>query len=293
MFPEFLRRPPALGLAILMLMLGEKMLAHTYTVIAIYVLPEPWAFWVPAIIGVFGVVLIIRGLGRDEVIGSLYGYLGSVLIWMSWFEPMLPRIARYNEFKRFLPEQGNKMAGLLGEHVLLQSTTLFCLAVLFFVMINKDVRCRMMLWLRKRLRLDVGKPTPAYRPNVARVAAFEYFAVTWFMYVITLMLVDPRLFGLYHPVTYVGSALITLWGLYLLYKLTQQREVGMAIRYGIGAVGVFWFVPEMAALYEVFYEFYLYSNRHPIAVTAILIGFIYLIVWVRRTPINPQTQRSV
>ena len=90
-----------------------------------------------------------------------------------------------------------------------------------------------------------------------------------------------------------ASAAIVLWVLYLVFKLCKQREVGLAIRYGIGAVGVLWFIPEMAGLYEWFYEFYLYSNKHPVAMTAIAIAFGYLVWVLKKTPINPATQRSV
>ena len=48
----------------------EKMLAHTYTAITIYVLPEPWKWVVPALVGCIGVWLVLRGMGRDEVKGS-------------------------------------------------------------------------------------------------------------------------------------------------------------------------------------------------------------------------------
>jgi hypothetical protein len=238
--------------------------------------------------------LVVRGLGKDEVKGTILGYLGAVLIWMSWFESGLPILARYNEIQTFLPTEGNMMAGLLGEHVILQASAGFCLLALFFVMLNKDVRCRMLLWLRRRLGLAtvVGAPAPGARPNVSRVAAMEYFFVTWFMYVITLIIVDPRLNGLYHPLTYALSGAIALWGLYLVWKLTQQREVGFTIRYGIGAVGVAWFIPEVLALYEKFYEFYIYANRHPIAMTLVLVAFVGLIVFFWKTPVNPETGRA-
>ena len=289
-----LRRPPVLGLMLIALMAGEKMLAHTYTVMTIYVLPSPWKYWVPFLIGCLGVWLVLRGMGRDEVKGTLLGYMGAVLIWMSWFESGLPLLAKYNEIKMFLPEQGNKMAGLMGEHVILEASGIFCFVILFFLMLNKDVRCRMLLWLRRRtLREEVvGKPTQGYRPNVARVAAFEYIMVTWFMYVITLVLVDPRLLGLYHPVTYALTGLIIAWGVYLAWKLTKQREVGMSIRYAIGAVGVLWFIPEILALYEVFYEFYLYVDRHPIAMAFILLMVIAILRLLWTTPINEKTGRS-
>lgn len=284
--------PPVLGLVIMIFLLIEKMLAHSYTVLVIYVLPDPWKWWVPAIAGCFGIWLILKGMGKDEVKGTLLGLLGASIVWMNWFECGLPLIAAYNEIPIFLPTQGNKMAGLLGEHVILQSSGLFCFLALFFIMLNKDVRCRMLVWIRRRTKLEVGQPTQAYRPNVARVAAFEYFFVTWFMYVVTLLLIDPRIWGLYHPATYTISAAVVLWSLYLIYKLTQQREVGLTIRYGIGAIGVAWFIPEVAALYEVFYEFYLYMDKHPIAVLTMLFVYGWIIRWIWLTPIDPKTQRS-
>ena len=100
-------------------MLCEKFLAHTYTVITIYVLPAPWKYWIPLLMGSLGVWLVIWGLGKDEVRGSLLGYSGAVLIWMSWFESGLPVIARFNGWEPVLPETGNMMAGLMGEHILL------------------------------------------------------------------------------------------------------------------------------------------------------------------------------
>jgi hypothetical protein len=88
-----LRKAPLLGCMIVVMMVCEKMLAHTYTAITIYVLPEPWKWVVPFIVGCLGVWLVLRGMGKDEVKGSLFGYLGAVLIWMSWFESGLPLMA--------------------------------------------------------------------------------------------------------------------------------------------------------------------------------------------------------
>jgi len=289
-----LRRPPVLGLLVAVLLVFEKFLAHTYTVICIYVLPAPWKYWVPGVLGAVGVMLVVRGLGRDEVKGTLLGYSGAVLIWMSWFECGLPLLARYDQVPMFLPETGNQMAGLLGEHVILQASAVFCLVALFFIMLNKDVRCRMLLWIRRKLGMGVavGVPAPGARPNVARVAAMEYFFVTWFMYGLMLLIVDPRLFGLYHPVTVTLSVIVGAWGLYLVYLLTRQREVGFTIRYGIGAVGVAWYIPEALALYERLYEFYVRADKHPIAMTLVLAAFVAIYVFLWRTPVSAETGRS-
>ena len=74
-----------------------------------------------------------------------------------------------------IPADGNVMAGLLGEHIFLQMSGIFCVTSLFFIMLNKDVRCRMLLWIKRSIGLaeTIGKPTQGYRPNVSRVAAFE------------------------------------------------------------------------------------------------------------------------
>ncbi len=289
-----LRHAPWLGVVVITLMFCEKMLAHTYTAITIYVLPEPWKYWIPGIVGAIGVWLVLRGMGRDEVKGSLLGYLGAVLIWMSWFESGHPLIASMAQIPTVIPEDGNVMAGLLGEHVFLQMSGLFCVVLLFFLMLNKDVRCRMLLWIRRRIGLaeTIGKPTQGYRPNVSRVAAFEYIFVTWFMYVLMITIIDPRLFGLHHPVTYIASTLVSLWGLYLLYKCTQQREVGLAVRYGIGAAGVAWFIPETLAFYGWLYEFYLRVDLHPIPMAIIfaLYVFCFRVLW--QAPIDERTGRS-
>ncbi len=289
-----LRSPPLLGLMIIVLMFCEKMLAHTYTAITIYVLPAPYKYIVPAIIGLFGVILIIRGMGKDEVKGTLMGYFGMVMVWMSWFESGMPLIAGPANIPPVIPADGNYMAGLLGEHIILQASFIFCLTALFFTMLNKEVRCRMLLWVKRRTGLDktIGAPTPGYRPNVSRVAAFEYFFVTWFMYGLMLLIVDPRSFGLHHPVTYFLSALVCLWGIYLIYKCSQQREVGYAIRYGIGAAGVSWFIPETAAFYEVFNEFYLRVDQYPVPMLIIFILYITIFRILWKTPINPKTQQS-
>ena len=289
-----LRQPRLLGIMLIVLLAFEKFLAHTYTGITIYFLPAPWSYWIPGVVGLIGIFMIIRGLGKDEVKGTILGYSGAVLVWMSWFESGLHMLSAYNEMKTFLPSEGNMMAGLLGEHVILQASGLFMFMALFFVLLNKDVRCRMMLWLRRRMGLGtaVGVPAPGNRPNVARVAAFEYFFVTWFMYVITLIIVDPRIFGLYHWVTYTLSAIVSLWGIYLMILLTKQREVGFALRYGIGAVGVAWFIPEVLALYELFNEFYLRPDLYPISMTLVFVTYVAILVFLWKTPVDPDTGRA-
>ena len=54
-----------------------------------------------------------------------------------------------------------------------------------------------------------------------------------------------------------------------------------------------WYVPEALALYEKFYEFYIYANKHPYAMTAVLATFIaiYVILW--RTPVDENGRAKI
>ncbi|MGK0500561.1 MAG: hypothetical protein ACJAYG_002214 [Oceanicoccus sp.] len=277
-------------------MFCEKMLMHSYTVITLYVLPEPWKWVIPAITGAIGLALVIKGMGKDEVKGSILGYGGGFLIWVSWMESAMPIIGHSAKIPMALNADGGREGAFLGEHVFLEASGVFCVMTLMFIMFNTDVRCRMLLWIRRALGMNadvLGKPTQGYRPNVARVAAFEYFFVTWFMYVLMLVIVDPRGFGLHHPVTYILCAAVVIWSLYLLYKQTQQCEIGLSIRYGIGATGVAWFIPECAQFYGEFYEFYLYADKHPVAMTVVLALFTGILRLLWLAPINRKTQKSL
>lgn len=287
---------PFLGAMLIVFMFSEKMLAHTYTGLTIYVIPQPWNYLASFLGGAFGVWLVIKGLGRDEVKGSLLGYLGGAFIWMSWVESSLPVLARYDQVPMVPAAPGTPvMSGMNGEHVILQASGVFCLIALMVIMFNKDMRCRMLLWIRRKLGMGakvVGVPAKGYRPNVARVAAFEYFFVTWFMYIITLWMIDPRLLGLKHPVIVGCFIAMGAWGCYLMYRMFFQREVGMAIRYGIGALGVAWFIPEALQLHELFYEFYLFPQKHPIAMLILLACFLFPVWVLWKTPVNEKTGQS-
>jgi len=41
-----------------------------------------------------------------------------------------------------------------------------------------------------------------------------------------------------------------------------------------------------------FYEFYLYADKHPVITLAMMLAYGYIIYWIWKTPINPETQRS-
>ncbi len=283
---------PVIATLIFFWVMLEKMVAHEYLVTLIYAgMPAAYSYGAAAVTGAIGLVLVWKGLHKeDEVKGTWFGYVGGALLWTSWFEMYMHFMGAYNGHPIAV---GDGQPFFLGEHAFLQSSSIFVVMIVVYMTMNKDVRCRMMLWIRNKLGLRPGKATKGYRPQVARVAATEVMFVNWFMYVLMMAVLDERYLGAMHPFTQGFSVVMALWGLYLFYKQTQQKEVGMAIRYAIGAVGVFWYTPEYTTLIGWYREPWVYYLDYPITASLILIAFIVLTVVVYKTPVNKETGKSL
>ncbi|MCH1930355.1 hypothetical protein L9G16_09195 [Shewanella sp. A25] len=284
----------AMALLVYVFITLQKPLSHMYVVTMIYMFPPDfiWKYVVAFFIGCGGIVLIYKGLNKDEVKGSLMGLFGGILVWDSWFEMGMDFFEHHNSIPMVKDAAG--VPTLLGSHVILEMSGIFLLATLLITLFQKDMRCRMLLWIRKNLGLreGTGKPTQGLKPQTARVAFNEYLYVTWFMYVFMILLIDPRIAGLHHPFTYAISAAVFCWSLYLLYKQTKQNEVGLMIRYAIGAAGVAWYNLEIIALWDWVDEFWVRPDKYPIA-CLITIGIFALIarfVWL--TPVSPESGKS-
>lgn len=273
----------------------QKPISHMVAVSFIYAMPHDfvWKYVASFLISCFGFYLIYQGLKRDEVKGSLMGFFGAMLIWDSWFELGLDFVASAAAVPMVKDAAGTPV--LLGSHVVMEMSGLFMILMLTLTMFQKDMRCRMLLWIRKTLGLreGLGKPTSGVKPQTSRIAATEYIFVNWFMYVLMIVLLDPRISGMHHPFTYAASAFIFIWSTYLIYKHSKQTEVGLMIRYAIGAGGVFWYNFEIATLWGWYGEFWVAPHIYPISclITILLFAGLFRFLWT--TPINPDTGKSL
>ena len=304
---------PVLGALALGWIVLEKMVAHIFLVTLIYVgIPAAISYAVAFVVGLLGLVMVWKGLEQNnEVRATWMGFVGGSLIWVFWFEMYLHFIGGENNFALAMTESGPEylsktdLAALfagdtsiprpyfMGEHVFLQSSTLFCFMLMIYMGLNKDVRCRLILWVRKIFGLRPGKPTVGYKPQYARVAATELFFVNWFMYTLMLAVNDERIFGLHHLANYVAFALVALWSVIIVSKQFKQKEAGLAIRYAIAVGGVLWYLPEQMVLWKMFREPWVYYNEFPVTASAILIGYVGLMVFFWKTPVNPETGKSI
>lgn len=284
----------AMALLVYLFISLQKPISHMYVVTMIYMFPPDflWKYAISFLIGCIGVVLVFKGLKQDEVKGSLMGFFGGILVWDSWFEMGMDFFEHQNAIPMVKDADG--VPTLLGSHVILEMSGVFLLATLIITLFQKDMRCRMLLWIRKNLGLreGTGKPTAGLKPQTARIAFNEYLYVTWFMYVFMILTLDPRIAGLHHPFTYALSLAVFFWSLFLIYKQTKQQEVGLMIRYAIGAAGVSWYNVEIASLWDLMDEYWVRPDQHPIACLLTIAAFIALARFIWVTPVNPETGKS-
>jgi|GEM_PF-792963 len=307
-------KKPVMPILVFAWILMEKMVAHVYLVTLIYAgIPMKYSYGFAAFVGMLGVYLVWKGvkIENNDVRASWFGFMGGAFIWTGALEMWHHAMGTYNlqpvamkdgeaifvnGFDGMtMPTDGSEIF-FMGEHAFLQSSSMLCIILFIMMFMNKDVTCRMLMWFRKVLGLKPGTPTKAMRPQHARVACTEYLFVNWFMYVIMLAVLDERTLGADHIVTVLTTVGIAVWAAYIIYKQTQQREAGLAIRYAIAVVGVTWFLPEMTTLWGWFVEpwvnFY-QSTTDSIIMLVIITLFITLSVIFYKTPVNPKTGKSL
>lgn len=177
-----------------------------------------------------GAILVFRGLPADEVSGSIMGYAGGALLWMGFFEWTW---ANWSVWLGIAPLMVDGQPVLPASLLLVQASGFIFLPLVLLMAANKDTRCRMMRWCRRRLHLATPATDAGHRHNAARVAATETVFVIWFIYLLNIALYDPRLLGAAPELYYGAVTIIAAWGLYLVNRLRRIRDTGMAVRYAI------------------------------------------------------------
>jgi hypothetical protein len=231
--------------------------------------------------GILGFVLVWRSLTRDELAATWLGFLGGALIWIGWFEFSFEYFGKLSGASPVMSPQGYPVLG--PNFVLMQASGGIMLALFLFMATNKDSGCRFILWMQRNLGLAAGSSTPGYRRQFARIAALELIFTNWFCYILILILLDPRLFGLHHPVTYAAAAALAALSIYLIgFKLREQRTVGGALRYAIGSVALFWLLCELASLWGWYREVWVKPFDYPLTNIGIFATFVAGILLTQR-----------
>lgn len=277
-------RPPWVGLLALLVVFLALPLSHSVTVLVNETVGREASHWFLLPLGLISLLLLIWGIRRDkEVSGTLIGFLAGYLLWTAWASYAF----RFNEISLGLPmpaldEQTRWPLQLL----FIQGSIGICIVTLLYFVLDRDTRCNAFMWLQRRLHLDLGPRSSVRQRNYCRVTFLETVYVIWFCYALSLFLGDPRFLGYNHPLTYVTLAGLSVWGLYLLWRLMKFTRLMAAIRYAIPTKALFW-IPfgEFFPRYGFYEEFWLRPWDYRWQMLALLAVFLVAFL---ASPLLPQ-----
>ena len=267
-----LHSAPLLGLLALSVPLVWKPAAHAISVTSHSLLHGPALGVACTLFSLLGFGLVWLGFRKDELTATCLGFMGGALIFMFGVEPSFALFATLMDVQAV---QHDGMIYLTPNLVVMEASLVIFLVMLIFTGANKDTRCRMFLWFHNNLRLQPNKPTPGYRRQFSRIAAMESVFVSWFFYLVIISLIDPRILGPTHPVTYLVSAGMLIWGIYLvLFKMLGLRSMGGAIRYAIPVTGILWYCLEITSVWGWYTEVWVMPFQYPVANIGFLAAFV-------------------
>ena len=275
-------KKPAIGLLAFVMVMLWSPVAHSVTVIFHTYAEGMTSHVLGFLFGVVGFAMIWRGFKHNETEATILGWMGSNFIWIGWFEESFETMSHV---MRIPPLQHMGRDFFSGNLLLMQSMLIPLLAILILLGANKDTRCRMFLWFHRNFKLKPEKPTAGYVRQYSRITAIESIMISWVFYIIIICFFDPRIFGPTHWMTYglFGASLV--WGIYLLWKLSQIGTMGLAIRYAIPTVAPLWLTVEMASLWDWMTEIWVKPFEYPISMSLMFlafVGFMMLIIGTQK-----------
>ncbi len=239
--------------------------AHTTTILIEHIGNKTVWFFAHILLGFAGFTLIWLGLKKTEIQACVLGYLGGNMLFVGFFELMFALFAEIFNVQPILDEVTGEV--LLPPSLQInEASILIMVPLLLLVYANNQVRCNMIRWVRKILRMDPGKPTepPRNRPY-SRIVATETLFIIWMIYAVSLLTLDPRVLGPAHPVTGLIYLGFVVWPLYLLYRIRKISGAGPILRYAIPTGIIFWAWFETAFSMDLIVEYYLYPIDYPLS----------------------------
>jgi hypothetical protein len=278
-------KPPFVGLTALAAVLFGLAIGHTTLVLMRHVFDADVDFTLPEIVsslvmGAGGVYMVWYGRTRGEGVGTWMGFIAGTIIWVGFFE------LGWKAFAHALnpaPVQYEGIDILNAELQVIQASVVPFLMLMVFLTMNKETRCNLMLWVRRKLGMNAGPAVTGKERNFAAVTALESIATTWACYIITIMIVDPRIVG--NPMSMAAQLpylAIFVWSIYLMYRLTLQKHMAPALRYAIGTGNVSWIWIEAGSRAEIYEEIWIKPVQYPVMMTAVFAALVATLVIMYR-----------
>lgn len=274
---------PAFALLCIVATLAAMPVGHSL-VRLLHEIPDQWLWsYANVAVGLLGFACVWAGLRQRELQACVLGFIGANLMFTGFFEFTFALFAEVFAVQPLVsPTTGNV---LLTPGLQINEASFFILLPLFLLFYaNRQVRCTMIVWLRRKLRLDTGPPTEPSRDRpYARIVASETLFVIWMIYAISLITMDPRVLGPTHWFSMGVYLWFFIWPLYLSYRIVKLKVPGAIFRYAVPIGVLFWAWVETLASMDLIHEYYLQPLDYPLAtaVTAALAAGTLLVIYRR------------
>jgi len=218
--------------------------------------------WCCAVAG-FAVIYLTRFL-RSDGWQSFFGTLGGLGLWFAFEYSLMYGASRMGVTYTF--------NGSYPEYRMMKWTFMAVIMVFTYLLYQEGVRCNLILFLRRKLRLMRGATVTGKVSNYGPRTAFEYITVTWTFYVLLIIAYDEQLFGMYSVFTYTLFFVFFSVFFYLCYKLLGYGSFGANLRYALPTVTILWNDVEILAKWGMLKEPWVHVNW-PI-MSIIVAGFV-------------------
>ncbi len=247
-----------------------------------YMMEHSWfkehVFLASFIIGLIGAIMVWMGRSRGENGQTLLGFAGGSLIWLAWIEFSFVYVAQDLKVE---PIVWGAKETLPEYRVMLSSIGVLFASLLFFFN-NPDTRCNLFMWLHRNLHMRPGERSAVATRNLSVIVAMETIYVTWFCYLVLLVLYNPAFFGTDSPVTLAACGIFAIWAVYLGQRLWWYQRMAPAVRYaiptGIIAYNVVEILEKWGHIDEIWVQPGKYATEIGLAVAALVIMIVLAIL---------------
>ena len=268
---------PIIGILAFLVVLFVMPLGHALMILMEKVFGAQYQFAAAAFLGIIGGILVLIGTkDKTETTATWLGFFGGVLLWTGWVEFSFIWIAQHLNIS---PLMANGEIVTKPEYLIMPSSIGILLSTMFYFLLNNQTRCNFFIWLNRNLKLKLQIAPADKKRNFATITAMETIYVTWFFYIILLLVYDDSLFGDKHPVTYFVFAGSLAWSLFLINRLLKINKMAYAIRYAIPTVILFWNCIEILGRWNFFKEIWIEPHEYYLEMGLILFGFFSAMIF--------------
>lgn len=284
-------RPPYVGLLAFLVVFLVQGLAHTVMVGIEAIFGAQYSLLAAFAQGLIGAVLLVVGMRHDgEVAGTWYGFWAGTMLWSGWVEFAFVWSAHTLGVPDLMDAHAPGEIATKAEYLVMMSSVGICFVALLPLMLNRETKCNMFIWLQRRLNLRTGKPSPGYQRNFAFITCLETVFVTWFCYLALLFIYDENILGDRHPVTYAIFVANTVWAAYLFSRLIKMWKVTTAIRYSIPTAIIAYSSYEIVGRWNWFADVWVHPERFGWLLAIVAVAVVAGAVAGARTPAHRKAQ---